>query len=295
VLDFDGTRKARRKDAALAAGVLLVALLLVVLPAEYQRPVRNAVRGTVLRPFLASQSQIAQRRNRLADVGTLRAQRDSLAALVAAQATLSEENRQLRNALGLRGRIGASFQSANVVRAALTSAESTFLIDIGSEAGVYVGAPVITAEGMLGAVREVSPRSAMVMDWTHDEFQVSAMTADGEAYGLVVARRGERREQDLLALTGTAFQVDIRPGGRIVTSGRGLLVPRGIPLGTVLGIEEADTGWRKSYLLRPAVRPEAARHVLVAVRQERDLSDVWNVNAPPDSAMQADTTSQGGR
>jgi hypothetical protein len=35
-------------------------------------------------------------------VTVVRAQRDSLAALVAAQASLSEENRQLRSALGLQ-------------------------------------------------------------------------------------------------------------------------------------------------------------------------------------------------
>lgn len=295
MLDFDGTRKARRKDATLAGVILLIALLLLALPPEYQRPVRNSVRSTVLRPFLAAQSQIVQRRTRLADVGVLRAQRDSLAAVVAAQATLAEENRQLRNALSLSGRLGESFHSANVLRAALTSAGSTFLIDVGSAAGVYVGAPVITADGLLGLVREVDETSAQVMDWTHDDFQVSAMTADGEAYGLVVSRRGEQREQDLLALTGTAFQVDVRPGGRIVSSGRGQLVPRGIPLGTVLGIEEADTGWRKSYLLRPAVRPESARHVLVATRQESDLSDVWNVTAPPDSLARDSVAPAGGQ
>ena len=294
MLDFDGTRKARRRDAALAAVILVIALLLMALPAEYQRPLRNTVRSTVLRPFLAAQSQIVQRRTRLADVGVLRAQRDSLAAVVAAQATLSEENRQLRNALSLSGRLGESFESANVLRAALTSAESTFLIDVGTSAGVYVGAPVITADGLLGLVREVDANSAQVMDWTHDDFQVAAMTADGDAYGLVVSRRGEQREQDLLALTGTAFQVDVRPGERIVSSGRGQLVPRGIPLGAVLGIEEADTGWRKSYLLRPAVRPESARHVLVATRQERDLGDVWNVTAPPDSLMR-DSVPGGGQ
>ena len=285
MLDFDGTRKARRRDAALAAVILVLALVLLALPPEYQRPVRNAVRTTVLRPFLAAQSQVVQRRTRLADVGTLRAQRDSLAALVAAQATLSEENRQLRTALSLTQRLGESFHSANVLRVPLTSSESTFLIDIGSEQGVYVGSPVITAEGLLGVVLEVDANSSQVMDWTHGDFQVSAMTSDGDAYGMVVSRQGERREQDLLALTGTAFQVDVRPGQRIVTSGRGQLIPRGIPLGAVLGIEEADTGWRKSYLLRPSVRPESARHVLVATKQERDMSDVWNVTAPPDSLM----------
>jgi hypothetical protein len=60
-------------------------------------------------------------------------------------------------------------------------------------------------------------------------------------------------------------------------------------VGTVLGIDEADTGWRKSYLIRPAVRPEAARQVLVGIAPAGDLSDVWRTAAPPDPEL-ADTT-----
>lgn len=295
MLDFDGTRRTRRRDAILAGLILLMSLVLLGLPDEYQRPIRQAVRGSILRPFLAAQSQLAQRRGRSEDVSVLRAQRDSLAAIVSAQASLSEENRQLRSALGLSARVSPLFKPVNVLRLGLTSAESTFMIDAGSAAGVFVGSPVFTAEGLVGMVLEVAENSAQAIDWTHPDFRVSGMTADGLAGGIVEPRRGQYREEDLLALTGTAFQVDVRPGGRIVSSGRGNLFPRGIFLGTVIGIEEADTGWRKSYLIRPGVRPESVSHVLVAIQQGRmDLSDVFNVSAPPDTALTADTVAGGG-
>jgi rod shape-determining protein MreC len=283
VLDFDGSRRTRRRDAVLAGLVLLVALILLAIPEEYQRPIRGAVRGSVLRPFLGAQSQIVQRRTGAVDVPALRAQRDSLAAIVAAQAALSEENRQLRSALGIATRIADRYVSANVLRAGLTSAESTFIVDVGAAEGVFVGSPVLTAEGLLGVIVEVDERSAQAFDWTHPDFRVSAMTADGQAYGIIEPRRGRYREEDQLALTGSPFQVDVRPGRRVVSSGRGGLFPRGVMIGTVIGIEEADTGWRKSYLIRPAVRPEAAVHVLVGTREGADdLSDVWQVSAPPD-------------
>ncbi len=291
MLDFDGTRKARRRDAAIAGVILLAALILLGVGPTYQRPVRDALRNTILRPFLAAQSQIGHRRGRTVDVGALRAQRDSLAAIVAAQASLSEENRQLRAALGLKPRLGASFVNASVLRTGLTTAESTFMIDAGSEDGVQVGSPVITADGLLGVIVEVYANSAQGIDWTHGDFQVSAMTADGEASGIIEPRRRDNREEDLLALTGSPFQVDVRPGRRVHTSGRGNQFPRGVLIGTVIGIEEADTGWRKSYLIRPAVRPETATHVLVGIQGSAgaDLGDIWNVSAPPDS-LPPDTT-----
>jgi rod shape-determining protein MreC len=293
VLDFDGTRKTKRRDAGLALTILVVAFALVVLPVEYQRPIRDGIRSTVLQPFLVAQSQIVQRRSGTVDATQLRAQRDSLAAVVAAQASLAEENRQLRAALSLTARLGDSYIPANVIRAGLTSAESTFLVDAGRAQGVYVGSPVFTADGLLGIVLEVGERASQAVDWTHPDFRVSAMTADGAAYGFVEPRRGRHREEDVLAMTGTAFQVDVRPGRRVVSSGRGRLIPRGMLIGTIIGIEEADTGWRKSYLIRPAVRPEGARHVLVGVGTGRvDLSEVWQVSAPPDPVL-SDTVSGG--
>jgi rod shape-determining protein MreC len=293
VLDFDGTRRVRRRDSVVAGVILLLGFVLYLLPPAHQQPVREAIRGTVLRPFLAFQVQIAERRNRMADITVIRSQRDSLAALAAAQATLAEENRRLRSLLGLAGRAGEEFVPADLLRLGVGAAESTFMIAAGADQGVRVGSPVIAPEGLLGMVREVEPNRAHAIDWTHPDFRVGAMTAEGDAYGMVEPRRGRYREEDLLALTGAPFHTDIRPGRRIVTSGRGGVYPRGILVGTVIGIEEADTGWRKSYLIRPAVRPEAATQVLVGVAPvaHADLSELWHVSAPPDTLFRfpADT------
>jgi len=294
---FEGTRKTKRRDAAITAVLLLIAIFLFLLPGSYQAPVRQTVRGTALVPFLAVQSQLVERRGRRGDVGEMRAQRDSLAAVVAAQATLAEENRRLLALLGLRSRAESSFRPARVLRLGVSGAESSFLIDIGEAQGVEVGSPMLASGGLIGVVWEVDSRSAHAIDWTHPDFRASAMTRDGEVYGLLEPRRGQFREEDMMVLTGAPFHSDIRPGTQIVTSGRGNIYPRGIPLGTVVGIDEADTGWRKSYLVRPAVRPESATHVLVGVRMDQggagDLSQLWHVPAAPDT-IAASPASDGG-
>jgi len=294
---FDGARKGKRRDVAVGAGLLLVGIFLFFLPASYQAPVRQAVRGTALRPFIALQTGMVARRARSLDLQTLRAERDSLAAIVAAQLTLHEENQRLRALLGLRARAEPGFRPAQVIRLGTAGSESSFLIDIGSEDGVVVGSPVLAADGLLGLVWEVDRHSAHVIDWSHPDFRASAMSADGAVYGLVEPRRGSFREEDLLAMTGAPFHSDIKPGTRLVTTGRGTIYARGIPLGVVVGVEEVDTGWRKSYLVRPAARPEAAMHVLVGVRKdlggEGDLTPLWPVGSPEDTlagAASSDTS-----
>jgi rod shape-determining protein MreC len=207
----------------------------------------------------------------------LRAQRDSLLAVATAEAVLAEENERLRALLELAPRVGPAFRAAERLALGTDAAESTFMIGLGARDGVAVGSPVFTAEGLLGVVLEVDTNRAQAIDWTRPEFRASVMTADGAVYGIVEPLRGSFREADLLVMTGAPFHSDVRPGRLIVTSGRGNLYPRGIPVGTVVGIRDADTGWRKSYLVRPSVRPEAATQVLVAVRPAGglDLLTAW--------------------
>lgn len=298
MLDFDGSRKARRRDLTIAGAIVFFAFILFVLPAAYQRPLRQVIRSSALAPFLSAQATLAWRKATTVDVNDLRAQRDSLAALVAAEATLGEENRRLRALIGLRARAGSSFLPAEVIHVGVSGAESTFMLNVGSKQGVKINSPVLAPEGLIGIVVEVQQNGAVAIDWTHPDFRASAMTVDGQAYGIVQARRGNYREEDLLVLTGAPFHTDLQPGTPIVTSGRGTIYPRGIPLGVILGIEEADTGWRKSYLIRPAARPEAITHVLVGLNTGAgdDLAKLWNNSVIPttfgDSTAAATDTSR---
>ncbi len=281
---FDHSTRRGWKSLGIALALVVVALFLSLLPHEQQGPIRQAIRGTLLQPFISAQAELAARSGRAVDVPALRAERDSLSAVVAAQASLAEENRRLRALLGLLNRAPEGFIPAELLRVGTRGGESTFILNVGRDDGVTSSSPVIAAGGLIGVVWEVGRRSSQGIDWTHPEFRASAMTADGQTYGMVEPRRGRYREEDQLALRGTPFHVDVRPGTRVLTSGRGGVFPRGILLGTVVGIEDADTGWRKSYLIRPAVRPEAVTYVLVGIRDAselEDLSPLWTGSTTP--------------
>lgn len=260
---------------------MLIAFVLLLGPTEWSRNLRQVLRNTALRPFVGIREWVATRKSDREDLRIVRAQRDSLAAVVAAQAVLREENARLRALLSLATRAGPQFRATQMLSLGTDAAEGTFLLGLGASQGVVVGSPVFTVGGLVGVVREVHRNSAQAIDWTHPEFRVSAMTADGQVYGIVEPRRGSFREEDLLIMTGAPFHSDVQPGTRIVTSGRGTVFPRGVPVGDVVSIQDADTGWRKSYLVRPAVRPESALQVLVGLSTSggADLSGLWEVSA----------------
>lgn len=251
----------------------------------YRESLAAAVRGTVLRPVLAMQRSAAERETRFADPERLRAERDSLAVYLVGHATLAAENRQLRALLGLQQRLPPSFLPAEVIRVPGRGYEGFFLLTMGRQHGVHVGAPIIAAEGLVGRVSNLDDAQALAIDWTHPDFRASAMTADGETFGIVEPRHRGGGEP-LLALTGTAFHTELPEGTLIVTSGRGGVYPRGIPIGAVVGMEDEEAGWRKSYLLQPFVGPAEMTHVLVLGEPQttlggRDLALSWGIR-PPD-------------
>jgi rod shape-determining protein MreC len=215
-------------------------------------------------------------------VETVQAQMDSLTAVMATQSALADENRTLRSLLELRDRMGPGFHPASVLRPGTPGSESMFILDLGARDGVQVGAPVVDRHGLVGVVREVRPATSVGMDWTHPDFRASAMLADGSGFGVVETRRGDFREADRLILNGTAYYESIPEGMPVLTSGLGGVFPRGIPIGAVDGIADAEGRWRKSYFLRPMVHPSAVTHVLVAVGEGTlDLTPAW----PADSAV----------
>jgi rod shape-determining protein MreC len=257
-----------RRDVAVAAAFFVLALVGFYLPPAAQDQVAGAVRASALRPFLATQEALADARLRAEDALRLQAQLDSLTFLVVSQATLAEENQRLRGLLDLRERFPGVFVPANAIRPGTAGTESMFLLDVGSGDGVAVGDPVLMRNGrigLVGRIRAVRGSTAVGVDWSHPDFRVSAMTADGKVFGIVEPRRGEFREAHRLLLNGIPYYEHLDSGTVVTTSGLGGGIPRGIPIGEVLDLAEEERSWRRAYWLRPVVETGSVTHVLVAV------------------------------
>jgi rod shape-determining protein MreC len=274
---------------AAAIGVLAVATL--YLGGDAQQRITQVFQATVLRPFIWTQETLQQARMRADQIDVLQAEVDSLTAVLSTQSAVSAENLSLRELLGLAERASPSYLRATLIRPGTAGSESMFIVDVGREDGVEMYAPVVSASGLVGRIREVRARSAVGIDWTHPDFRVGAMLEDGSAYGMVENVRGEFREEDRLVLNGTAYHETMPNGSLVLTSGLGGTYPRGIPIGRIDGTAEVEGTWRKSYWLRPAVEPAAVTHVHVARRDAPpDVTPMW----PGDSVAVDDTSAPGG-
>jgi rod shape-determining protein MreC len=261
----------------------LAAVVLITLPHRRQLMLATAVRSTVLLPVLRLQSGYAEVRSLRERIQTLRAARDSLAAQVLALQNVEEENLRLRAQLGLARRAANRFVPANLYPAGRVGevVKRSFIVDVGAADGVQRDAPVVAPEGLVGVVRVVFTHQATGDFWTHPQFRVSAMTRDGNVFGIISPLGDPPR---LMKLEGAPYQRELAPGTELVTSGSGGVFPRGIPIGRVIELTGAEAGWAKSYLVAPAVHPDAVREAMVLVEREAesDLADAWPGGPPGD-------------
>lgn len=278
-------------QVAIAAGFALLAVVTLYVGEDAQQRITQTLQASVLRPFIWTQETLAQARIRADQIDYLQFEVDSLTAVVSTQAALVDENRSLRDLLGLAERASPSYLRATLIRPGGSGSEGTFLVDKGREDGVAEYAPVVSAQGLVGRILEVRARTSVGMDWTHPDFRASAMLEDGSATGMVENVRGEFREDDRLRLNGTAYHENLAKGMRVLTSGLGGVFPRGIPIGLLDETAEEQGTWRKSYWMRPSVEPGSVTHVLVAgAGAPGEVTDMWpgdSVIAPEDSTARA--------
>lgn len=277
--DLDPSEGRNRRDRTTVWALLALSLVLILLPLPAQQAVSSGLRATVLGPFLWIQESVSRTRVWTVEIATLQARHDSLSAMLHAQALLGLENERLRDLLELQVRAGPAFVAGSAIRPGTRGSDGLYLVDVGTRDGVAVHDPVVTAEGLVGVIREVAPGTALMMDLTHPDFRVSVMTPDGAVSGVIEPRRGNLGEVARLLLNGIPYHSTLASGLPLVTSGQGAVFPRGIRVGTIVSLAEAEAGWRRGYWVEPAARLTAVAHVLVMTGDQgapaSDLRSLW--------------------
>lgn len=253
----------RRRDLIVAGALTLISLLLTTgAGRQTDLAINRFLRGTLLRPFIATHEVFSERAGLAARVEGLVAQRDSLALLNSERSDLEAENGRLRALLELPDREAGDYFVAELVPGHSPAGEpNRFLLRTSDPGLLDPPLGVATFGGLVGVVRTVSGRVGLGDYWTHPDFRVAVITSDGTTAGIVrpiVTDRGER----LMLLEGVPFQTQVARGTRLVTSGVGGIYARGLTVGHVLAGHEAQSGWTHSFLVEPAVQPGTEELVL---------------------------------
>ena len=202
---------------------------------------------------------------------------------VQSRSQLLEENARLRREnLVLQGRSHqmASLQAENVRLRALLNSSALLRDDVlvaeligvspdpmrhllvlnkGEQDGVFVGQPLIDADGLLGQIVEVSSissRAMLITDATHSipvQVNRNGVRAIAEGTGVL----------GMLEVHHVAATTDIREGDLLVTSGLGGRFPVGYPVAVVSEVERDPGQPFARIVARPSAALDRSRHVLL--------------------------------
>jgi rod shape-determining protein MreC len=156
--------------------------------------------------------------------------------------------------------------AAEVIARPSNAFEQTIVVSAGSEDGVHVDAPVVTAAGLVGTVTSVTDGAARVRLLTDESSAVSALDLRTSASGIVV----HGQSGDSLVLDRVSKKEVVNVGDEIVTAGwrAGRLAsryPKGIVIGRVTFVGQLNTDLWQQVLVVSDVDFSALDSVLVLV------------------------------
>jgi len=169
------------------------------------------------------------------------------------------ENERLRGMLGFSSSQTYRFLPTQLLSYPLSFRERNLVrIDKGMADGVFVGMPVVSAQGLVGRVHRVEARRSEVLLLSSKSFTLGARDLRSRVLGAFKwnPRLGfhvDRVNPD----------EDVQVGDRFVTSGLGSTFPGGFLLGTVREVRLAPGSLRLEILIRPAASLSSLEELFV--------------------------------
>jgi rod shape-determining protein MreC len=140
----------------------------------------------------------------------------------------AQENSRLHSLLQMGSPPGAESVTAKVIGKDVTNWFRTILIDKGAKEGIQRQMAVVASEGLVGRVVDVMAGAARVQLITDPESSIGCVIQRSRVTGVAAGSQAGTVQIKYLPL-----MADVLVGDRIITSGMGGTVPKGIPLGKV--------------------------------------------------------------
>jgi len=179
---------------------------------------------------------------------------------------LRDENERYRTILGLKTDPPIPMVAARIVSDSRGPFADTRLANAGTERGVKAGNPVMSENGLVGRVIGVTDGASRVLLLTDIASRTPVMIDRTNARAILTGDGGPNPRLDYLR-----GRDPIREGDRVLTSGDGGVLPRGLPVGTA--VKGLDGRWRV------VLASDRAAIDFVRILLFQDFTQVVNVKA----------------
>ncbi|MEW6088041.1 MAG: rod shape-determining protein MreC [bacterium] len=177
------------------------------------------------------------------------------------------ENERLNKLLGFSGTFPKILLPAKVIGQDPSNWSQYIIIDKGSKHNISIDMAVITTDGLAGRVAKVWPDMSKIQLIIDRNSGVGAMVQRTRANGVVTGMM-----KNLCEFKYFDDKEDLREGDILITSGLGMVYPKGIFIGRVAKIEQKSLNLSRYIEIGPFVNFAKLEEVFV-LKKNKDL--VW--------------------
>jgi len=262
-----------KRPQYIALGLIALFTLIVLnLPTRTSMRLKSAISGVFLPLFgLAGTTQqisgktgdaLVPRTVLLKENAVLTRTNDQLRILSIQAAESARENDRLRQLLGWQQKSQWRLKLANVVTRDPANWWRTVEIDLGTRNGLSNNLPVLSPDGyLIGRIASVSFARAQIVLIGDPNCKVAALVQETRDTGVVNA--GGPFDGSFMTMSYLPSSANLKSGQNIVTSGEGPIFPKGIPIGTIVDVQQVEYGLYTEARVKPAAKLSALEEVWV--------------------------------
>ena len=248
----------------------------------YSEPVRNVL-GTIATPFRWVATVLSdgvggffdhfRLQGALLDRNEeLEAENDRLEAEILRAQMIEEENRRLREYLGMKEKYPSFlFEEGMVIGAEASGYVTVLTLNRGSVHGIAVNMPVIVEAGVVGYVAEVGLTWCKVCTILEHDSSIGAYVAGSGTLGIVEGDYESSRD-GLCKMNYIEEGAEIKEGDIILSGGMGSVYPPDLVIGTVVAVSADEYNHTTVATVRPSVDFTSLKYMMIITGYEGGVS-----------------------
>ncbi|MGI6174838.1 MAG: rod shape-determining protein MreC [Christensenellales bacterium] len=273
------------KNRPLLIAMVIILILIILVVVSLNRPKPTGPEGVVGSVLSAVEGAFYSATNAVGDFfGNIFGSRDidqenaelksrvaELEQQLLTQNEIKDENSRLKELL----QFGEQSEGFTYVGARVTAKEpgywyETFTINAGRNHGIEEGMAVVVGAGLVGRIMETSGSYSKVLTIIDARSSFSVMMERTRFSGILKGQLQTPDGDASCVLSYLSSDTEYVNGDRIITSGVGEEMPKGIYIGDIVDIQKEDGAAQKTIEVRPAVDFSNIEEVLVIVGEKEE-------------------------
>ena len=145
---------------------------------------------------------------------------------------LEEQNSSLRELLNVKVDAKREYITGRIIADIGSAFVKSLLVKLGHDDGVKKGFAVVSGDGLIGRLIDVSSQTSRVLLLTDMNSRVPVIIEGTKQHAILAGRNSNDP-----VLEHLPKEAELKDGARIITSGHGGMFPAGIPIGVVKGVD----------------------------------------------------------